>query len=93
MRAQDELREIYRLEDEAKKHKLKIWNEKCNKNANIISNNRNNRDIGTNSPNSITNPFVFTFENVDINGYVFSIDEEEMLEEFEDDDQIVGKII
>lgn len=89
MRAQEELQEIYRLEEEARKHKLALWTEKCTNNALAIE--KSNRR--PESPDSVSNPFVFTFNNVNVNGYVFAIDEVEMLEEFEDDDQIVGKVI
>ena len=67
MADQEQLMEIYRIEDEERKRTLLLWRQACE--------------------NSYKNKgFIFDFNGVDVNGRVFAIKEDEMLDEFEDDE-------
>ena len=74
MADQQQLLEIYRLEDEERQRRIQQWKELCEYTYRA----HNNKE---------GKPFVFPFCNVTVNGYVFAVEEEELLDLFEDEEE------
>lgn len=83
MEDQERLLEVFRIEAEERKRVQDAWKFQCNNNYTAMKKAR----LGTlpaGPAGQKMKPFSFDFNGVEVNGYVFAVEEEEMLDDFDD---------